>query len=173
MIIKIYDIEESLSAKGRFDGSKFRRPEDEELSFGSPIEYELTVTKSGDTVWIRGPVRAEVTLRCSRCLEDFAYSIRTDLDIEFAPKSAAPDAPEIELKSDELDLYYYEGEEIEIDSFVFEEVMLNLPIKALCSESCKGICPTCGKNLNVEQCRCKKIGTTVLSEKLATFLKER
>jgi uncharacterized protein len=172
MIIKIYDIEESLSVKGRFDGSKFRRPEDEEISFRSPIEFELTIVKSGDTIWLRGPVKAEVALKCSRCLGDFSYSIRTDLDIEFAPKSTAPAAPEIELKSDELDLYYYEGEDIEIESYVFEEVMLSLPIKALCSDSCKGICPTCGTNMNIEQCRCKKVGTTVLGEKLATYLKE-
>jgi uncharacterized protein len=172
MIIKIYDIEESLSAKGRFDGTKFKRPEDEEISFGAPIEYDLTIVKSGDNIWARGPVQTEVVLRCSRCLENFPYSIRADLDIEFAPKSTEPDAPEMELKSGELDLYYYQGDEIEIDPYVFEEVMLDIPIKALCSESCKGICPTCGKNMNTEQCRCKKVGTTVLGERLATFLKE-
>jgi uncharacterized protein len=172
MIIKIHDIEESLSVKGGFDGSKFKRPEDEEVSFTSPVTYELTIMKSGDSIWLRGSVSAEVVLTCSRCLEGFSYSIGTNIDIEFVPMNTAPDAPELELRSDELDLYYYEGEEIEIDAYVFEEVMLNLPIKALCSESCRGICATCGKNLNIEQCLCEKIGKSVLGERLTSFLKE-
>jgi uncharacterized protein len=89
-----------------------------------------------------------------------------------APKDTAPDGAEVELTSEELDIYYYDGEEVDIDSYVFEEVMLNIPIKALCSESCKGLCPSCGKNLNSEDCRCEKVGASVLGEKLKTFLKE-
>jgi uncharacterized protein len=172
MIIKIYDIEESLSVKSSFDGSRFKRPEDEEIAFSSPVAYELELVRSGDNLWVKGLVKARVLLTCARCLETFSYSINTNLDIELAPKSTAPDAPELELRSDELDLYYYEGEEVDIDTYVFEEIMLDLPIKALCSESCKGMCPVCGKNLNAEECRCERTGSTALGEKLKSFLKE-
>jgi uncharacterized protein len=172
MIIKLYDIRESLSVKGSFDGAKFKRPEDSDISFLSPVEYEITVQKAGDSVWLRGPVRGRLSLACSRCLDQFAYSVSSRLDIELLPREKAPASPEVELKTEETNVYYFEGEEIDIDPYVFEEVMLNMPIKPLCSEACKGICPTCGKNLNVEECRCERMGTTALGEKLRPFLKD-
>lgn len=172
MIINLYDISEYLTVKGSFDGAKYKRPEDSEVSFLSPIDYELTLTRSGQNVWVRGAVETKLALVCDRCLEEFTYAIRADLDIELVPKEDAPDAPEVELKSEELDQYYFEGEDIDLDPYVYEEVMLNIPIKALCAESCKGMCPVCGKNLNLGECRCEKTGTTVLGEKLKSFLKQ-
>ena len=69
-----------------------------------------------------------------------------------------------------MNVYYFEGDEIDIDPYVFEEVMLNMPIKALCSESCKGICPCLRQEPNVEECGCEKTGTA-LGEKLKQFFK--
>jgi uncharacterized protein len=95
------------------------------------------------------------------------------LDIELLPNAVALKTPEVELQTDEMNLYYFEGEEIDLDPYVFEEVMLNLPIKALCSEACEGICPSCGHNLNIEHCHCETIAGSTLAEKLKPFLKER
>jgi uncharacterized protein len=172
MIIKLYDISEHLAVKGTVDGSRFKRPEDTDVSFASLINYDLTLMKSGQNVWVRGPVNAKLSLTCDRCLEAFICAVQADLDIELVPKGKGPDAAELELQSEELDQYYYEGEEIDLDPYVYEEVMLSIPIKNLCSESCKGMCPVCGKNLNLGECRCDKTGATVLSEKLKSFLKE-
>jgi uncharacterized protein len=173
MIIRLYDIEQGISVRGTMDGSRLKRPEDTDVSFLSPVEYDLKVSKAGVNIWIKGPVRARLSLVCARCLEQFAFSVETEMDIELWPKESAPSAPEVELKTEELNVYYYEGDEIDLDPLVFEEVMLNMPIKALCSEACKGICPGCGKNLNLEACQCEKGGTSVLGEKLKSFLKER
>lgn len=170
MIIKLYDIEESISATGRLDGNRFKRPEDSGLAFVSPIEYDLTITRSGDNVWVAGPVRATLSLLCDRCLEQFAFAVESEMNIELLPRSAASTAAEVELQTDEMNLYYFEGEEIDLDPYVFEEVMLNLPIKALCSEACKGICPVCGKNLNLELCHCETAAAGTLAEKLKPFL---
>jgi uncharacterized protein len=172
VIIKLYDMPERLTVKGTVDGSKFKRPEDGDVAFASPINYDLELIKSGENVWIHGPVDGKLLLTCDRCLEEYTHTVRANLDIELVPKKRAPNAPELELKSEELDQYYFEGEEIDIDPYVFEEVMLSIPIKALCSESCKGMCPVCGRNLNLGECRCEKTGTTILNEKLKSFLKE-
>ncbi len=173
MIIKLYDIKDGISVKGTLDASTFKRPEDSDISFLSPVDYELTIEKTGDSVRIRGPVHARLSLICARCLEQFAFSVASRLDIELLPRQKAPDASEVELKTEEMDIYYFEGEEIDIDPYIFEEIMLNIPLKALCAESCKGICPSCGKNLNIEECRCEKTGATILTEKLNAFLKDR
>jgi uncharacterized protein len=173
MIIKLYDIQEGISVRGTLDASTFKRPEDSDISFVSPVEYDLKIEKAGNSIWIRGPVRARFSLVCARCIEQFAFSVASRLDIELLPRNEAPGGSDVELKKEEMDIYYFEGEEIDIDPYIFEEIMLNLPVKALCAESCKGICPSCGKNLNIEDCRCEKIGPTVLTEKLKTFFKDR
>ena len=173
MIIKHYDIGQAISVAGKLDGSRLKRAEDDAISFLAPIEYELTVTRSGNNLWVRGPVRAKLSTVCDRCLEEFTFSVESELAIELLPKKEEPFAQEVELKSEEMDLYYFEeGEEIDLDPYVFEEVMLHIPIKALCSEACKGMCPTCGKNLNLGECRCEKPDTGVLAEKLKPFLKK-
>ncbi len=173
MIVKLYDIEEHLAVKGSVDASRLLRPEDKEIGFLSPIEYDLTLTKVGDNVWVRGPVRANLSLPCARCLEAFSFLVETEMDIELQPKVTGPTAAEVELKTEEMDLYYFEGDEIDLDPYVFEEVMLNIPVKPLCSEACKGMCPICGTNLNIEECRCEKIGTTLLGERLKLFLNKQ
>ena len=59
MIIKLYDLQDTISVKGSLDGAKFKRPEDTDIGFASPIEYEITIQKAGDNVWLSGPVSAE------------------------------------------------------------------------------------------------------------------
>ena len=172
MIIKLYDLQDTISVKGSLDGAKLRRPEDTDIGFASPIEYEITIQKVGDNVWLRGPVSAELSLTCARCLEEFTFPVSSNLDIELLPRQKTPAGEEVELKTDEMNVYYFEGDEIDIDPYVFEEVMLDLPLKALCSDACKGICPVCGKNRNVEECGCEKTGTA-MGEKLKIFLKDR
>jgi uncharacterized protein len=173
MIIRLYDLKEEISVKGTLDGDRRKRPEDEDISFVSPIQYELRVSRTGENIRVQGPVRAKLSLACARCLVPFAYTVESHLDIVLAPKEKQPGLPEMELKPDELEVYFFEGEEIDLDPYVFEEVMLDLPIKALCADACKGICANCGKNLNIEECRCEKTGNAVLGEKLKSFLKER
>lgn len=173
MIIKLHDIEESITVKGTLDGSRYKRPEDVDLAFESPIAYELTVSKMGENVRVSGPVQSTLRLSCDRCLEAFPFPVSGYLDIELAPKGGEETPAELELRNEDLNLYVYEGDELELDPYVFEEVMLAVPIKALCDDACKGICPVCGKNQNTETCECGKNRGTGLGEKLQAFLKDR
>ena len=172
MIVKLYDIEESLTVRGTMDGSRYKRPEDVEIAFESPIDYALTIQKMGDNLHIWGPVHATLRLTCDRCLEGFTLPVDAQMNVELAPKGDAPKAAEMELRGDEMNLEYYEGDELELDPYVFEEVMLAVPIKVLCNEACKGICPECGKNRNGGECVCKGTEGTPLGEKLKTFLQD-
>ena len=173
MIVKLHDIEESITVRGTMDGSRYKRPEDADIAFESPIEYEVTVTKMGSNVRVEGPVKSTMQLLCDRCLEPFSLPVSAHLDIELAPKDDQPNLPDVELSGDEMDLYYFEGDELELEPYVYEEVMLAIPIKALCSDACKGICPVCGKNRNTETCGCGASKGTALGERLQVFLKDK
>ncbi|HBA55992.1 YceD family protein [Syntrophorhabdus aromaticivorans] len=170
MIIRLADIDDEFVARGEMDRSVFSDLEENHVSLVSPVGFELKVRKAGDRVRIEGPIRCVIAVTCARCLDKFSYPMDTYLDIELAPSAGAPQATEFELRSDDLDVYYYEGDEIEIDPFVYDEVLLNVPVRPLCREDCAGLCQTCGKNRNYETCSCDHSANTALGEKLKSFL---
>jgi uncharacterized protein len=169
MIIKLYEIEDEIRVEGEVDGARFKRPEDAELNFPRPITYDLKIEKIGEDFRVFGKVNGLLSFPCARCLEEFSYAIETELHIDLMRKPKDFD-PEIELRDEELDVCYFEGDEVDLDPYVYEEVVLSIPIQALCSDACKGMCPQCGKNLNREECRCDRPGTSLLGEKLKLFL---
>lgn len=170
MVIKLADIDESLAVKGEMAASVFSNIEDKPFDVTSPVAFDLTVSKLGDRVRITGVVRCTMTVTCARCLDEFSYPVETDLDIELAPAGLVPHDGELELRADDLDVYYFEGDEIELDPFIYDEVLLNVPLRPLCREECEGLCQTCGRNRNYETCSCGQPTATVLSEKLKSFL---
>jgi uncharacterized protein len=170
MVIKFLEIEDGAVLKGEIDGLLYKSIEDTEFTFFSPIEYELGVRKFEDGIQLTGPVTCRLSLSCSRCLDDFQYPVRTFMDIEIVRKSNLQEADELELQGEDLDVYYFENNEIDLNPLVYEEVLLNIPMKPLCREECQGLCGTCGKNRNNEICNCNKTPDTPLGEKLKSFL---
>lgn len=169
MIIKLYEIEDQVRVEDEVNGAKFKRPEDTDLNFLTPITYDLKIEKIGEDFRVSGKVHGSLSLSCARCLEEFPYSIDTDLDIELMQKPK-DFANELELRDEEMDVYYFDGDEVDLDPYVYEEVVLSIPVRALCSDACKGICPQCGKNRNREECQCERPGASLLGEKLKRFL---
>lgn len=170
MLIRLSEIEGTQILKGEMDITQFPKSDDIDFRLQKPVSYELTVAKFDDTVAIDGPVSLAASLVCSRCLEEFGIELSLTMSVKLVPRTELPDSPETELHGEDLDVYYYEGDEIDIDPFIYEEVMLNMPVRPLCSEACKGICPQCGKNRNTEQCDCPEAPLSLLGEKLKSFL---
>jgi uncharacterized protein len=111
---------------------------------------------SAGALHIKGRVQADPELQCSRCLKVFSYHIDTELDITLAPEKALGTGPEHELDRAELDVEFYQGEEIEPLDLVKEQVLITVPMVPLHSPDCKGLCPICGTDLNEADCGCKK-----------------
>jgi len=169
MIIKLSEIEDHIVVSGTLDDMNYRRIEGESTVF-SPIEYTITITKFDKLISIKGSIDGTITLTCAKCLEEFFLPLHTTIDIELVPKEMTPHVAELELKGDDLDIYYFEGDEIDVDPYIYEEVVLNIPIKPLCHDACKGLCDVCGKNKNIEECTCHKNSYTLLAEKLKPFM---
>ncbi len=91
---------------------------------------------------------------CHRCLSPFEWQLNEPVDVFLIPEAQSPQEEETELELEELDYDFFDGEVIEIDQLIAEQIFLALPFKALCGESCRGLCPRCGVNLNEEPCRC-------------------
>ena len=171
MVIRISEIEDAVKVTGAIEAAKFRTLEGAgDITLLEPVRYELTVAKRGDVIIVKGPIVCTLTLTCSTCLEEFPRAVEAVLDVELAPKMLMPSQSELELTGEDLDTYYYEGDEIDVDPFVYEEIILNVPMKPVCREDCKGLCDVCGANQNRGECHCSAVSYTVLGEKLKSFL---
>jgi uncharacterized protein len=170
LIIKISAIEDKLVVRGNMESSQFTRTDENEFVSLSPVSYELTIKKIEDLVTVEGPISCTLTMTCVKCLDEFTLPMNVNLDIELAPRVPTPHISELELKNNDMDVYYYEGDEIDLDPFVYDEVVLNIPMRPVCKEECKGLCDVCGKNKNYEECNCNKVSDTLLGEKLKSFL---
>jgi uncharacterized protein len=169
MVVRLSEIEDGAVLKGKMDGSHLPGTKDEEFPFLTPVDYEIIVRKFENSVRLEGSVGCSLSLICGRCLDAFPFRIEAFLDVGLIKKAPVPET-ELELAEGDLEVYYYEGDEIDINPLVYEEVLLNMPLKPLCREDCRGLCAVCGKNNNIEECRCNKASDTLLEEKLNAFL---
>lgn len=115
----------------------------EEIVFAEPVRYSLALRNVGEGILVKGTVDGSAVLRCSRCLEKFTYELAVPVD-EIAV-FASPDKEE-----GQGDAMTMEGPELDIHSIVYQNVVVSIPMRPLCREMCAGICPRCGKDLNVE-----------------------
>jgi uncharacterized protein len=119
-----------------------------------PIRVHLRLSKSGRMIHVKSRVETGVELLCARCLEPFFRGLNSEFSTVLKPRPNFPLAEEYELNREDLESDFYEGEEVNLTSFVQDQVLLTLPQKAVCREECRGLCPRCGKNLNREVCQC-------------------
>lgn len=141
------------------EGSEFAfavSAEDLELSaegvgFPAPIELDLTATKTGDEMIFQGTISTTAEMDCSRCLDRFEMPIRSRL--QFVIQLLEINSPQ---DSDDEDFIVLPKTtpEYDLSGRVREAILLELPLKPLCSVSCRGLCPMCGTNLNESDCEC-------------------
>lgn len=98
---------------------------------------------------LTGTAGVTLEIPCDRCLEPVTYEIRLDFNEELDLNLT--EAQRAELLNEQL---YIKGYNLDVDQLLSNELLLNLPMKILCSESCKGICNRCGVNFNHGTCSC-------------------
>lgn len=116
----------------------------------------VRLERHGRDILVRGHLSGHLKLTCSRCLEPFAAPVAADFDLLLVPGPEPVSAQEEELSAPELDLDFYAGEVVDLESILKEQIILMVPLKPLCAETCRGLCPLCGQNLNRESCGCKE-----------------
>ena len=139
----------------------------------SPVEAVLKIDKEGPDVLVRGVLSGDIELECSRCLKNFDVGIKSRMDIVFHPEDVNKKEESHGLRADELDTEYYKDDTLDVDNLLLEQLILNIPMKPLCSPECKGICPQCGTDLNLAQCNCKTIEIDPRLKILETLLKRK
>ena len=124
-----------------------------DFDFPAAVSVRLDYYRAGQELFFQGRISGTVTGHCGRCLEAYAFPLEVDFHVVLVPKTDDL-TPAAELSDEELDLSVYEGEVVDLAPLLREQVILALPTRPLCDDGCKGLCPGCGVNLNVERCRC-------------------
>ncbi len=114
----------------------------------SPASVTGKLYVMNDKIFLACEVFTEFQVNCSRCLKSFNYPMDTKINAELVPEDTVEDDDEID------DLVYYQNDIIDLNEVVRENIILQLPMKMLCTENCKGLCSQCGGDLNLHQCEC-------------------
>lgn len=153
----------------QFDLSRFRGPSErlerryepsafpwrnEEFRLAGPVDLVVEIRKDGQKVSVAGRVTAGLECDCSRCLEPYPVPVDASFDLLYLPASENTGEPEQEMDQDDVGVSYYRDEVIDLAELMREQFYLALPMKPLCSEACRGLCPVCGVNRNRETCDC-------------------
>lgn len=121
-----------------------------EFQLPAGLAVQLAYYRAGVDVYLHGELSAEVRGICARCAEEFTFPLRVALQTVLSPRPASPAT----AGDEDLGLGFYEAEEIDVTGVVHEQTLLALPSRAVCTETCRGLCARCGANLNIGACGC-------------------
>lgn len=114
------------------------------ISFVEPVNARLSALNTGKTLAVTGKISGKMELKCGRCLGSFAYEFEVPFEENYAMVQETPAE----------DLIPFSGDFLDVAPEVEKSIYLALPMKALCGEECRGLCPVCGRNLNEGDCGC-------------------
>jgi uncharacterized protein len=129
-------------------------------------EADLELYADGAHAFAAGTFRGELTVACSRCINPVTLHIDEKLRVTFLPRHEMPEDDDAaapaddaedgaEVNEDDLDVFPFDGERIDLEPLFREQFVLAIPFAPLCAEDCKGLCPQCGIDRNTASCTCE------------------
>lgn len=116
----------------------------EQVRFSGPVTLQGEYLFTGDEFWVSGALHTSYEAVCGRCLEPFSAKLELSFREEFARTPG----------EEEKERYLFEGDLMDLQPMVDDLLVLNIPLRHLCREDCRGLCPVCGANLNKTSCSC-------------------
>lgn len=170
----ILDLREMREARERVDRtiapSALPTGGQEGFAVAAPVHLAFDIFKDGNQFHLVGHVESTLAMTCGRCLEEMAYPADLPFDLLYLPHHENAGEGEVEVEDDDLTTAYYRDDQIDLGQLVVEQLLLALPMKPLCSENCRGLCPECGTNLNTSTCSCVHAWTDPRLEGLKTLV---
>jgi DUF177 domain-containing protein len=139
-----------------------------EIHILGPVVVNLTAEQRAQRVRVRGRFAVDVEVPCARCLDPVRVPLVSEFDQFYQSNAEQQLVGEIVLSERDTEVGFFNGDFIEVSEIVREQILLALPMKPICREGCKGLCPYCGRNRNAEACNCQ---TSSVDPRLAPLLK--
>ena len=163
MFIDVHELEfHPIDLGGKFEaeaiglGPEVRQTEPLTASGRAELLEEHHGIRGGKIQDIRlvGKLSTRVERYCDRCLEPVQFPVNRSFDLLYRPQGIDAGQEEQSVTTVEAEIGYYSGDGLLLEDALREQVLLALPMKTVCREECRGLCPRCGRNLNLETCSC-------------------
>ncbi len=115
------------------------------ISFAKPLDIEVTYVYDGESFAVAGTISAVFNSQCARCGEPFEEPLTFEFEERFVRDGL-----------EDEDVYTFTSDVLDLTAMIQDNILLNMPMRSVCSASCKGKCPVCGCNLNFYQCTCNR-----------------
>lgn len=167
----ILDVEQLKKVKGERQRVSFTSElpfltvEGEKYEFTKPLQFDLVLTNIGNGINVEGSMSFEIKVECSRCLENISFNMDAMFNEVYYDKTF-----QVSVKDNE-EWIAYSGDTIDITPEALGTILINVPLRFICHEECRGLCPVCGVNLNQKQCDCVQEDTDPRLAKLKELLK--
>ena len=129
--------------------------DESDLQLIAAVSVEGRIRRQDGEVELRGKLATKVAIACGRCLKSVELPVEVAFSERFVPAVAWRGEEQHELAQEDLNLSVFDGQGIELDDLVKEEIVLAIPGHSLCHEACRGLCPSCGVDLNLVTCDCE------------------
>ncbi|MBI3929383.1 MAG: DUF177 domain-containing protein [Armatimonadetes bacterium] len=152
--VSIKDIRKStgLWKRFQFDGPLLIP----DLRLEGEVKLDLRLTNAASRIMVEGPVKAGLRLPCSRCAEEFIFQVESELEESFVPQKEGHVRSEDEAAAPERwNVFTFEEDRLILDEVIRQELLAAVPISPVCTVGCKGLCDSCGQNLNQGACGCQ------------------
>ena len=140
--------------------------DDERVKLCGPASVTGKVRLSGPEVFVNGHLDSCIEVACDRCLRPIKLPVAGDFELEYISGSDYEANRNVELTEDLMSISVFDGESIDVDEIVKEQLFLAVPTRTLCKDDCKGFCLTCGADKNAGECEC---GSTEIDPRWAAL----
>jgi uncharacterized protein len=177
-----YDLSEIMRNPGMTKNYEVKeRPfQDDDVKYVSPVFGRFTVTNGGSALIIRGNISTSVELECGRCLSEMFFPIDSEIEEQYslsaaeeAGHSADREAEVVQDDENEVPPGLFEGRIMNFAVLIRQAAILDIPLSPVCRETCRGLCPACGKNRNETECGCDSNSTSKPLSRLADLIKQK
>ena len=152
------ELEKLEEAGGKFsqlyDANELQFDEDE-VRVIERVDVRGQARRKNGEVELRGCLNTRVAVPCGRCLKQVELPLEVRFAERFVSEVSWRGEEQHELREEDLNLAVFDGEGIELEDLVKEEILLGVPGHVLCAEECKGLCPSCGLDRNFANCDCE------------------
>jgi uncharacterized protein len=146
----------SLNQLSRLSLEALHGDEGQAPRLAAAVEGTLSLQRTRKGIEVQGSIRTAVSLACARCLQEFPLPMVSEFEESFLLLKYAPAEEDTELLDDDMGVSFLPEEGVDLKDIVEEQIWLNIPIKPLCNEQCKGLCAVCGGDLNRAECGCDR-----------------
>src|SRR5215213_3553191 len=129
-------------------------PVDERIRLIEPVIVKGNIRLAGAEVFVNGHIDTRAQVECDRCLRPVELPVNAVFALEYITGQDYQSSQVAELTDEAMSVSVFDGEAIDVDEIVKEQILLAVPSRMLCRDDCKGICPECGMDRNTGECSC-------------------